>query len=80
MTVCAIAPDLTKAEAYVPAREQLDSLIEQLLAPQTQRMTEYEVENLIETEGRELLRRLLQSHLNERGLGKVSEPMIDSND
>jgi hypothetical protein len=35
MTSCAIALDLTKAEAYVPAREQLDSLIEQLRAPQT---------------------------------------------
>lgn len=42
-------------------------------------MTEYEVENLIETEGRELLRRLLQAHLNERGPGKVSEPVIDCN-
>jgi hypothetical protein len=79
MTVCAIAPDLTNAEAYVPAREQLDFLIEQLRAPETQRMTEYAVENLIETEGRELLRRLLEAHLKERGPGKVSEPVIDSN-
>jgi hypothetical protein len=79
MTVCAIAPDLTKAAAYVPAREQLDSLIEQLRAPQTQRMTEDEVENLIETEGRELLRRLLQAHLKERSPGKACEPVIDRN-
>lgn len=79
MTSCATAPDLTKAEAYVSAREQLDSLIEQLRAPQTQRMTEDQLENLIETEGRELLRRLLQAHLDERGPGKVSEPVIDRN-
>lgn len=79
MTACALAQDLSKAEAYLPAREQLDSLIEQLRAPKTQRMTESEVENLIESEGRELLRRLLQAHLDERGPGQVSEPVIDQN-
>jgi hypothetical protein len=42
-------------------------------------MAESEVENLIETEGRELLRRLLQAHLKERGPGKVSEAVIDQN-
>jgi hypothetical protein len=42
-------------------------------------MTEDQVENLIETEGRELWRRLLQAHLDERGPGKVSEPVSDRN-
>lgn len=70
MTACAIAPDLTKAEAYLPAREQLDFIIEQLRAPQTQRMTEYEVENLIETEGRKLLRRLLPCPLERTRSGE----------
>jgi hypothetical protein len=79
MTACAIAPDLSKAEAYLSAREKFNSLIEQLRAPKTQRMTESEVENLIEIEGRELLRRLLQAHLDERGPGQVSEPVIDKN-
>lgn len=79
MTACAIALDLSKAEAYIPAREQFDSLIERLRSPKSQRMTESEVENLIETEGRELLRRLLQAHLDERGPGKVAEPVVDKN-
>jgi hypothetical protein len=79
MTACAIAPDLSKVEAYVSAREKVDSLIKQLRSPETQQMTEYEVENLIETEGREILRRLLKAHLDERGPGKVAEPVIDKN-
>lgn len=78
-TACATALDLSKVEAYLSAREQFDSIVEQLRAPKTQRMTESDVENLIEIEGRELLRRLLQSHLNERGPGKVTEPVIDKN-
>jgi len=77
MTACTIALDLSKVEAYIPAQKQMGLIIEQLRAPKTQRMTESEVENLIETEGRELLRRLLQAHLEERGPGKVSEPVID---
>jgi hypothetical protein len=77
MTACAIALDLSKAEAYLPAREEFDSLIEQLRAPKNQRMTEPEVENLIENQGREILRLLLQAHLDERAPGKVSQPVID---
>ena len=79
MTACAIAPDLSKAEAYLQAREKFDSLLAQLRAPKTQRMTESEVENLIEIEGREVLRCLLQAHLDERGPGQVAEPVIDKN-
>jgi len=79
MAVCAIAPDLAKVEAYVPAREQLDFIIEELRAPKTQRMTADQVEQLIDTEGRELMRRLLQAHLDERSPGKVIEPVIDRN-
>jgi hypothetical protein len=77
MAACAIAADPAKTSAYVPAREQLEYLIEQLRAPKAQQMREDEIENLIEAEGRELLRRLLQAHLQERRPGKVSEPVID---
>jgi hypothetical protein len=80
MSACAIAPDLSKTEVYLSARQQMDHLIGQLRAPKTQRMTESEVENLIETEGRELLRRLLQAHLEDRGPGKVAEPVIDKDE
>ena len=47
------------ADAYLVAYEQFDSIISQLRAPQAQRMTHSELEKLLETEGRELLRRLL---------------------
>ncbi|MCW5969335.1 MAG: ISKra4 family transposase [Blastocatellales bacterium] len=52
-------------------------MIEQLRAPKAQQMREDEIENLIETEGRELLRRLLEAHLEERSPGKVCEPVVD---
>lgn len=64
------------AEAYLPAYEQFDSLINQLRAPQSQRMTHSELETLLETEGRELLRRLLQAHLDERSPGPVAVPVV----
>jgi hypothetical protein len=76
MAACAIAPETAKTSAYAPAGERLDSLIEQLRAPKTRRMTEDQVENPIGIESRELMRRLLQAHLNERGPGRVSEPVI----
>jgi hypothetical protein len=77
MATCALASDPAKTFAYVPAREQLECLIEQLRAPKAQHMREDEIEDLIETEGRELLRRLLQAHLQERSPGEVSEPVVD---
>ena len=39
-------------------------------------MTHSDLEALLEVEGRELLRRLLQAHLDERSPGTVAEPVI----
>jgi hypothetical protein len=66
------------AEAYLSAREQFDSIITQLRSSQTQCMKLNQVEELLETEGRELLRRLLQGHLDERSPGAVEEPVLDA--
>jgi hypothetical protein len=41
-------------------------------------MSHSELEQLLEVEGRELLRRILQGRLDERGPGAVTEPVIDS--
>lgn len=40
-------------------------------------MTHSELEQVLDLEGRELLRLMLQAHLDERGPGAVSEPVVD---
>lgn len=64
--------------AYLAAYEQFESLVTRLRASATQQMTHSEVEHLIETEGREVLRRLLQAHLDERSPGSVTQPVVDA--
>jgi len=76
MSAHAVTQKSAVAEAYLSAYEQFDSIITQLRSPQTQRMTHSELESLLETEGRELLRRLLQAHLDERSPGTVAEPVL----
>jgi hypothetical protein len=78
MTAYAVALKPTQADAYLPAQEQFDSIITRLRAPQSQRMTHSELEQFLDLEGRELLRLMLQAHLDERGPGAVSEPVIDA--
>ena len=78
MTALAAAPVLTKAEAYELAQEQYDSIITTLRSAPAQQMTHSQLEELLETDGRELLRRLLQAHLDERGPGAVTEPVVDA--
>jgi hypothetical protein len=66
------------ADAYLAAREQLDSIITQLDSSQAQRMTHSELEQLLEIEGRELLRLLLQGHLDQRSPGAAKGPVLDA--
>ena len=75
MPAHAVTPKPTVANAYLSAYEQFDSIITQLRSPHSQRMTHSQLESLLETEGRELLRRLLQAHLDERSPGRVAEPV-----
>src|SRR5215475_12509062 len=78
MSAHAAACKTKGAEAYLAAYEQFDSIISQLRAPQAQHMPHSELEKLIETEGRELLRRLFQAHVDERSPGTVAEPVLDT--
>lgn len=78
MTARAVALKPTQADAYLSAQEQFDSIITRLRAPQSQRMTHSELEQFLDLEGRELLRLMLQAHLDERGPGAVSEPVVDA--
>ena len=61
----------TTEEAFDPAREKFEDIVDQLCSPQSLEMTHSELETLINAEGMELLRRLLQGHLDFRGVGDV---------
>jgi hypothetical protein len=67
-----------KTDAYQPAREQFEALLLTLQAPKAQEMTHDGLEQLLLTEQRELMRRCLQGHLDQRGKGVVSAPVIDA--
>ncbi|MGH6803428.1 MAG: ISKra4 family transposase [Methyloceanibacter sp.] len=78
MTACAAALKPTQADAYLSAQEQYDSIITHLRSAQAQRMTHSELEQFLDLDGRELLRLMLQAHLDERGPGAVTEPVLDA--
>jgi hypothetical protein len=78
MAACAAIPKPVQTNAYSPAQEQFDSIKSQLQSSQAQCMTHSELEQFLNLEGRELLRRLFQAHLDERSPGEVSEAVIDA--
>jgi hypothetical protein len=59
-------------EYYRDALEQLEHLLGGLMHEETQRMTHGEVETLVQTEGGELLRRMIQGHFDQR---RAEEPI-----
>ncbi|MFN2456345.1 MAG: ISKra4 family transposase [Pyrinomonadaceae bacterium] len=75
ITLPVAAPELPSA--YLAAYEQFDQLVACLRAPQTQHMTHSQLEQLLETDGRELLRCLLQAHLDERAPATATQPVRD---
>ncbi|HEX2718309.1 MAG TPA: ISKra4 family transposase [Gemmatimonadaceae bacterium] len=78
MTAYAAALEPAQADAYLSAQEQFNSIIIQLRSQQAQQMTHSQLEQFLETDGRELLRLMFQAHLDERGPGAVSEPVVDA--
>ena len=79
MRALALAPPpLPTTTAYREATEKFNQICAQLQGAPTQMMTHSELESLLESEGRELLRRLLQAHLDERGPGTTSTPVVDA--
>jgi hypothetical protein len=76
MLAYAVAPPLTTPDAYTAAQEKFEHLMAQLRSPEAQQMIHSDLEALLEVEGRELLRRLLQAHLDERSPGTVAEPVM----
>ena len=76
MAACAATLDPVQADAYLPARERFDSIISHLR--ETSPMTHSELEQFLNIDGREMLRRIFQGYLDERGPGAVTQPVLDA--
>ncbi len=72
------APDLATAEPFAQAQAQLGEIMTYLMSEEASSMTHSDLERELEQQGRELLRRLLQEHLEQRGPGTAAEPVCDA--
>jgi hypothetical protein len=68
---------IAEENPFAAADEQFDALKSKLQATGTWKMEHSELETLIETEGRELMRRLLQDHLNLRAKQEQEHGVLD---
>lgn len=68
---------IAEENPFAAADEQFAALKSRLQAPATWKMEHSEVEELIETEGREVLRQLMQSHLTLRSEQERREGRLD---
>jgi hypothetical protein len=57
-------------EHYADALRQFEHLLDRLTGEEAQRATHGELEAMVQAEGSELLRRLIQGHLDQRGVGE----------
>jgi hypothetical protein len=67
-------------EEFTAAREPFGSVVDQLQSKQVLRMEHGEVEELITHEGTELLRRLLQGHLDLRTVKETKREEVKGSD
>ncbi|MGH8647793.1 MAG: ISKra4 family transposase [Burkholderiales bacterium] len=72
-----LKPD--QADAYAPAQEQFDSIKSHLCSAQAKNWTVNDLEEFLEVDGREILRRFVQGFLDQQGPGRVAEPVLDAN-
>lgn len=75
MLAHAVAMPPMAADASEAAHEKFAPLLAHVRSPEAQQMIHSDLETLREVEGRELRRRLLQAHLDERRPGTVPEPV-----
>ncbi len=62
---------------YEPARTAFENLVTELSSVGTHTLTHSEVETMIQTQGTEIMRLLLQAHLEERGPSKSLLPVVN---
>ena len=63
---------------YAWAYEQYEAIVKQLQSEENQDLTHDKVEKLVEREGREMLRRMLQAHFDERSQRNTTEVVTDA--
>jgi hypothetical protein len=78
MPAWAVAHALPVTDVYATAHEHCAYLIAHLHSPEVHQRTHSELEALLEVEGRALLRRLWQAHVDERRPGTVAAPGLDT--
>jgi hypothetical protein len=67
-------------QTYSQARENFGHIVGYLDSKETSGMTHSELERELEKKGRELMRMLLQEHLNNRGPGQCDDPPVEGSD
>lgn len=67
-------------QTYSQARENFEHIVGYLDSKETSGMTHSELERELEKKGRELMRMLLQEHLNNRGPGQCDAPPVEGSD
>ena len=63
-------------QSYDQARQEFEHIVDYLGAKETSAMTHSELERELEKKGRELMRKLLQEHLDNRSPGRCDDPPV----
>jgi len=74
----AVAEVSSLEQAYDQARKTFEHIVEYLDSEEVQSMTHSELERELEKKGRELMRTLLQEHLDNRSPGQCEKPLSGS--
>jgi len=74
-----LANQLPLEQAYNQTRQVLEDIVQYMKTEETSLMTHSKLERELEKKGRELMRILLQEHLDNRSPGDCKTPVIDSN-
>ena len=72
----ATARSAPPADRFVEAEATLSALVTRLQSEETARMSHSDLETLLEQQGRELMRQLLQAHLDWRAEAKPTHPVV----
>lgn len=70
----------SEQQVYDNSRYNLEDIIQFMDATEASTMTHSELERALEKKGRELMRTILQDHLDNRSAGEYPTPVIDSDD
>lgn len=71
----ALAVALPRDGVYEQSRQEFEDVVQHLDSEEARSMTHSELERELEKRGRELMRKLLQEHLDGRGSGESMEPV-----